>query len=151
VPPSFFALFFFLGSRSGLVSSSFSSGSSSSFSLFTFSGEYQTGGCEISEGPAGSRAIVKWNAATNVPAGVILHTSSVRFLNRKWLAHVLHFIWLNQPMLFGFLNTYSRALFITKIPDIEREGSSLFLNFGKHCPRCFHLQLICHFIGLLIH
>lgn len=63
---------FFLSSLSFLVTSSFSSSSSSSLSVLTSSDLYQTGGCVISAGPAGSSAIVKWNAATNVFAGVKL-------------------------------------------------------------------------------
>ena len=74
VTPSAFAFFFllFLFSRKFLASSAFSSSSSSSFSVFTSSGLYQVGGWVINEGPPGSRAIVKWKAATNVLAGVYL-------------------------------------------------------------------------------
>ena len=72
-PPSALAFFFaFLLSRKGFVRSSFSSGSSSDFSDLTSSGLNHTGGCVISAGPPGRRAIVKWNAATNVFAGVKL-------------------------------------------------------------------------------
>lgn len=67
-----FFLFFFLLSLSFFESTSFSSASSSSFSVLSFSGLYQTGGCEMRDGPAGSSAIVKWNAATYVFAGVYL-------------------------------------------------------------------------------
>jgi len=64
----FFLLFLF--SRRFLNSSALSSSSSSSFSVFTNSGLYQIGGCVMSEGPPGNKAIVKWNAATNVLLGV---------------------------------------------------------------------------------
>lgn len=65
---AFFA--FFLSSRRGLLMSSLSSASSNCFSLLTSSGLYHTGDWVISAGPAGRRAIVKWKAATKVPAGV---------------------------------------------------------------------------------
>lgn len=65
---AFFFLTFF--SRRGFASSSLSSSSSSSFSVLTSSGLYHDGGEVSRRGPAGSRAIVKWNPATNVFAGV---------------------------------------------------------------------------------
>ena len=66
------AAFFFFSffSRRGFVDSSLSSSSSSSFSVLTSSGLYHKGGWVSRRGPAGSRAIVKWNPATNVFGGV---------------------------------------------------------------------------------
>lgn len=71
-PSPFFFLFFFLSSRNFFDNNETNSSSSSSFSVFTSSGLYQTGGCVTSDGPAGRSAIVKWNAATKVPGDVYL-------------------------------------------------------------------------------
>ena len=72
--PSAVVVFFFLGffSLSGRTTNVFRSSSSSSLLVFSFSGLYHTGGWVISHGPPGRIAIVKWKAATTVPAGVYL-------------------------------------------------------------------------------
>jgi hypothetical protein len=76
-PPSALAFFFllFLFSRRFLARSALNSSSlSSSLSVLTSSGLYQTGGCVISVGPAGKSAIVKWKPATKVWGAVYLET-----------------------------------------------------------------------------
>lgn len=64
----------FLGffSLSGRTTNAFRSSASSSLLVFSFSGLYHTGGWVTSHGPPARMAIVKWKAATTVPAGVYL-------------------------------------------------------------------------------
>lgn len=73
-PPSAAAACFFLDffSLSGRTTNAFRSSATSSLLVFSFSGLYHTGGWVTSHGPPGRIAIVKWKAATTVPAGVYL-------------------------------------------------------------------------------
>ena len=130
--PSPAAAFFFcfFVSLSFLVSSSLRSSSSSSFSVRTSSGLYHTGGCASNEGPPGSRAIVKWNAPTNVFGGVYLYLpinlqhSTLREEGRN--AH--NFIGLDQTMLYGLLQSHTCTLLILKHTHIKWEWARFFLH-----------------------
>ena len=132
-PSAFFD--FFLGSRSALVTNSLSSWSSKVLSDLTNSGLYHNGGWVSNSGPAGRRAMVKWNAATKVFDGVYLYGTLLGERNEKQgRCHLHYFIWLDQVVLHGFLQTQASTLLIIEASDVEWECSCFLLDFREDSP-----------------
>lgn len=146
--PSALAAFFlpFLLARRFLARSAFNSSSSSSFSVFTSSGLYQIGGWVMSVGPPGRSAMVKWNAATKVLAGVNLcsNKSDSGLENYAPDCYAHHLVRLDQAVLDGFLETHAGALLVVQSADVEGECSGLLLYLREHGAGVLGLQLVCH-------
>ena len=91
-----------------------------------------------------SKAIVKWNAATKVFDGVYLNffCQHTAFGGYEWDGGVHDFIWLDQIMLNGLLQSHTCALLVLEHTHVEREGARLFLHLREYRTGCLHLELV---------
>ena len=99
-----------------------------------------------------SKAIVKWNAATKVFDGVYLNffCQHTAFGGYKWDGGVHDFVWLDQTMLNGLLQSHTCALLVLKDAHVEREGARLFLHLREYRTGCLHLELVRYRVIALI-
>jgi len=146
-PPSALALFFllFLFSRRFLANNALYSSSSSSFVVWTSSGLYQIGGWVMRAGPPASSAIVKWNPATKVFAGVYLWVIKIIsvYNDTKRRCISQDFVGLHKAMLHGLLKTQTRSLLVFQRSDVEWECACLLLYLREDATRVLHFELIC--------
>lgn len=127
-----------------------SSASSSFFSDFTISGLNHVGGWVINDGPPGRSAIVKWNAATKVFAGVKLKRGLLDVRAGSAAVGYLHnLIGLDEVVLYRFLQTETSTFLVLEIAQVEGERARLLLYLREHGTRRFHLELVCN-RGLLL-
>ena len=80
--------------------------------------------------------MVKWNAATNVLAGVYLTKgiSEEQHIKEK-CCHVHHFVWFHETMRDGLLEAKTGPLLILQYTNVDRECASLLLHLRKHGTR----------------
>ena len=87
---------------------------------------------------------MKWNAATNVFAGVNLRfvykTQKKTQEEKEKDSHDL--VWLDKTMLYRLLETKACTLLVLQRADVEGEGTRLLLHFREDRTRRLHLELI---------
>ena len=54
------------------------------------------------------------------------------------------FVWLDESVLNGLLQSEPGLLFVFQDSDVERECASLLLHLGEDGTRCLHLELVCN-------